>query len=80
MALLLLLTWITGDMRFVSCLGIKKDFVLAVIVLSQVKSGRWRVLTLSRVKSKTVWLVIGIVFPSGATCLHTDCCFSEQVL
>ena len=30
-----------------------------------------------KVRAKTGWVGIGIIFPSGATCLLTDCCFSE---
>jgi hypothetical protein len=33
-----------------------------------------------RSKSKTGWFGIRIMCPSGATCLHTDCCFSELAL
>ena len=29
--------------------------------------------------TKTCWLGIGIMCPSGATCLHEDCCFSDNV-
>ena len=29
-------------------------------------------------RAKTGWLGIGIMCPSGATCLPTDCCFSEN--
>ena len=32
------------------------------------------------VKAKTGWLGIRIMCPSGATCLSTDCCFSELAL
>jgi hypothetical protein len=31
-------------------------------------------------ESKTSWLEIRIMCPSGATCLPADCCFSELVL
>ena len=31
-------------------------------------------------RSKTGWLRIGIMCPSGVTCLSTDCCFSELAL
>ena len=31
-------------------------------------------------KRKTGWLGISIMCPSGATCLSTDCCFSELAL
>ena len=33
-----------------------------------------------RERAKTGWLRIGIMCPSGATCLFTDCCFSELAL
>ena len=32
------------------------------------------------VRTKTSWLRIRIICPSGATCLLTDCCFSELAL
>jgi len=31
-------------------------------------------------RAKTGWLGIGIMCPSGATCLSADCCFSELAL
>ena len=31
-------------------------------------------------RAKTVWLGMGIVCPSGATCLPVDCCFIELAL
>jgi len=34
----------------------------------------------SRRKKTTGWLGIGIMRPSGATCLSADCCFSELAL
>ena len=34
----------------------------------------------SGVKSKTVWLGIKIMCPSGGTCLSTDSCFNELAL
>jgi len=30
--------------------------------------------------TKTGWLGIGIMCPSGTTCLSADCCFSELAL
>ena len=33
-----------------------------------------------RRKSKSGWLVIGIMCQSRATCLSADCCFSEVAL
>ena len=32
------------------------------------------------VRAKTGWLGIRIMCPSGVTCLHTECCFSELAL
>ena len=31
-------------------------------------------------RAKTGWHGIRIIYPSGATCLFTDCCFSELLL
>ena len=31
-------------------------------------------------RAKTAWLRIEIMYPSGATCLLADCCFSELAL
>jgi len=32
------------------------------------------------IKAKTGWLGIGIMCPSGASCLPANCCFSELAL
>ena len=31
-------------------------------------------------RAKTGWLGIGAIYSCGATCLPTDCCFSELAL
>jgi hypothetical protein len=45
----------------------------------ELRSGQTKDYTLRR-RAKTGWFGIRVMCPSGATCLPTDCCFSELAL
>ena len=50
-----------------------KDYKIGICCFSAKHAALWR-------KSKTGWLRIRIMCPSGVTCLPADCCFSELTL
>jgi len=61
------------------------NYIVAVSFIGWgIQRTRWKPQTAShwQIWSKSYWWLSGhcIMCPSGATCLHTDCCFSELAL
>ena len=61
------------DRGFEPWLGQTKDYQIGIYHFSAKRAAL-------RVTAKIGWLGIRIMCPSGATCLPTDCCFSELSL
>ena len=61
------------DRGFETRSGQTKDYNIGICCFSAKHAALRR-------KSKTGWLGIRIMCPSGATCLSAECCFSELAL
>ena len=72
--LVIVLASSTVDRWFEPGSGQTKDYNIDICLFS----AKYR--ALKRERAKTGWLRIGIMCPSGATCLSVDCCFSELAL